>query len=77
MLTTTSARLNIKSVGEAVLSIRPGLIILQQFLIVYDDSTRLFGNFYIFSGMYDAGLNNPTQLMPDYQSNLIALVILM
>ena len=35
-------------------------IILQQFFkLFHDDNTRLFGNFYIFSGMYEAGLNDP------------------
>ena len=32
------------------------LIMLQQ---THDHNTRLFGNFFIFSGMYDAGLNDP------------------
>ena len=27
------------------------------FLILNDDNTRLLGNFYIFSGMYDTGSN--------------------
>ena len=32
-------------------------MILQQ--LFHDDNTQLFGNYYIFSEMYDAGLNDP------------------
>ena len=61
MLTTTSARLNIKAVvGELCLPYGVNHIAAVLFFkLFHDDNTRLFGNFYIFSGMYDVGLNAP------------------
>ena len=55
MLTPTSVRLNIKAVVEVVLT---ELIILQKFYFFNCVMTTTH-NFYIFSVMYDARLNDP------------------
>ena len=60
MLTTTSARLNIKAVvGEVNPYGVNHIAEVLFFKLFHDENTRLSGNFYIFSGMYGAGLNVP------------------